>query len=466
MRFISTIFLGIVFAACVNGQGVAPYLPLNTSLLLENEIERLATVANIPKLTKPYNVAVIFRGLDKIEQSHPQLYSRLMRALDPYTHNGVTHASARVNLSGDSPSPVPNDKGRTTDNQYLISTRAQWQVADWLGLYAGSEIADENKQLTGSVLAVGTSWAQLDLGYREHWYSPFQGHSHLIGTQAETMLSATLSNNIPINAWGTLFNYELFLAQMSEQPVLFNGEFTTGDKPLLAGVHLSFQPIEGWQLGVNRTFQFGGGNRDVDLDTLVKAFFDPNGADNTGRNLTSDEQLGNQIASFTSKMNFDTTIPFTINAELAGEDTAAGRNFQLGNTALSAGVYFPYLANDQLSLTYEYSTWQRLWYVNSLYQEGYTNEGFVLGHWALQVANQDQNAPAGSSHYMRAQWQFDFDHMLSAQLRQSEYDSDNYQSAWEADIEYAVPWQGQLFSVGLYYGENPMMKRSGKLGSE
>jgi hypothetical protein len=51
---------------------------------------------------------------------------------------------------------------------------------------------------TGSMLSVGMDYAQLDLGFRDHWLSPFMDSSMLIGAEAPTMPSITLSNYKPI----------------------------------------------------------------------------------------------------------------------------------------------------------------------------------------------------------------------------------------------------------------------------
>lgn len=458
MRFIIFASLGLLSSTTAMAAGVAPYLPINASPILENEIERLVSVADVPKLKKPYNLAVIFQGMEKIKDTHPKLYRRLSDALSNYKKKlSLTHSRTTFSISGSTDHPIPNAYGNDTDSAYYLSNRLQWQAADWLGFYLGAEVAKDNRQLSGSVLAIGTSWAQLDLGYRDHWYSPFQGQSQLISTNAESILSVTLSNNLPVEIFDTRFNYEFFLAETSNQPVLFAGEYSQDKKPLLAGFHFSFEPIKGWTFGINRTFQFGGGKRETSLSTIAKAFFDPSGADNTREGLTSDEESGNQIASFTSSINFDTAIPFTINAELAGEDTANGKNYQLGNSAISAGIFFPYLLNDKMALTYEYSKWQRAWYVNHIYQNGYTNEGYVMGHWAMQGQALSGNSLPGSSHYLKSQWQFESDHLLTSTLRLVSYDNSatsDYHSGWEADLTYSMPWNRNIVSLGLYGGKD------------
>lgn len=73
-------------------------------------------------------------------------------------------------------------------------------------------------------------------------------------------------------------------------------------------------------------------------------------------------------------------MPFSVYLEHGGEDTAHGRNYLLGNTALSAGIHFPRLWQ-RFDLTVEASEWQNTWYVHNVYLDGMTDYGRVTGHW-------------------------------------------------------------------------------------
>ncbi len=469
----------LVFSRASLAGGVAPYLPEKLAPILENEVERLAVVAGMPNLVRPYNIATVFHYMEKIRSSHPRLYSRLNLSLKPYARRfALTHGKLSVGDS-DEKHPLPNGRGNTTDVRAQLSIRAQWQIADWFGLYLGGHLSEyggseaspqgveventDNYQATGSLIAFGVDWAQLDLGYRDMWLSPFQGSAQLLSTQAETMPSISLSNNLPIQLLGMRWNYQVFLAEMSRQPVLFNDQFSTKDKPLLAGIHVGVQPVQWWSLGATRVFQFGGGERPVNFRTLVRAFFDPRGSDN---DAAVDDESGNQIASLVSKINFDGRLPFSFAVELAGEDTSNNKNYQLGNTALTAGLFFPYFFSEDLSLAYEYSDWQIAWYVNDVYAEGYTNEGYVLGHWALQVQRQQDTAVEGGSHFAKVQWQTAKDHVISAIARYSEHEDTavvEFEKAWEFALEYAIPWGAHIFSLGAYGGEDNLGDDFGRL---
>ena len=99
---------------------------------------------------------------------------------------------------------------------------------------------------SGSFLSLGYEYAQLDVGYRDHWWSPMTDSSMLIGTQAPTMPGVTLSNYTPITKLG--FRYEVFMARMSRvEDIAFEGGTTSGD-PRLFGLQVSIDPVRGWTL--------------------------------------------------------------------------------------------------------------------------------------------------------------------------------------------------------------------------
>lgn len=460
-------FLLLTILTCpvyVFSKGVSPYLPINVSPLVENEVNRLATIAGISNLTRPYSLATIFESMEKIKVTHPRLYSRLKASLAPYTQSvSVTQFSVAVKTSQDS-HPIANQRGITTDSSLNISFKTQWQADDWLGVYFGGDLTqykesnlDSQIQPTGSLIAVGTDWAQLDVGYKDIWLSPFQGSAQLLSTHAETLPSVSISNNQQLDTFGIKWNYNAFLAQTSRQLVQFRpDEFSDKDKPLIAGLHFSFQPTDWWSIGASRVFQFAGGDRPVSFGTLARAFFDPRGADN---DASVDEESGNQIAAISSKINFDGELPFSFMIELGGEDTSNNKAYQLGNTSLTAGLYFPYFFSEKLSLNYEYSDWQTGWYSNNVYSEGYVNEGNVLGHWAMQPQRTLGTATPGSSHYLQTHWQLENYSVLSVEIKTSELESINYSDAWELTLDYSIPWKGHILTIGTYLGEDNFGER-------
>ncbi len=445
-----------------NASGVSPYLPVKLSPILENEIERLFTLSGTPNLTKPYSLSTTLAAMEKIKLEYPLLYSRLNKYFQRYknTHS-LTHLSARLASSNEN-HPKANSRGLTTDTHTNVAFQAQWNAKSWLGVFVGGNVTyyqdsllEHNMQPSGSMISLGSDWAQLDIGYKDIWLSPFQGTAQLLSTHAETLPSISLSNNLTLETFGIKWNYNAFIAQTSRQLVQFQpGEFSDKDKPMLSGLHVNFQPTEWWTIGASRMFQFGGGERPVSASTLLRALIDPRGADN---DATVAQESGNQIASISSKINFDGALPFSVSIELAGEDTSNNKREQLGNTALTAGLYYPYFLSNRISLNYEYSSWQSGWYTNNVYSQGYVNNEFVMGHWAMQPQRSALTATPGNSHYLESHWQRINDHVLSLKLKTSENTSTSaveYINAWELELQYSMPLRSNIFSAGIYIGRD------------
>ncbi len=57
--------------------GVTRYIPLNISPAFERDLRRLAVLANVSHLVKPYRLNAVLKALDKIETKHPTLHRRL-----------------------------------------------------------------------------------------------------------------------------------------------------------------------------------------------------------------------------------------------------------------------------------------------------------------------------------------------------------------------------------------------------
>lgn len=153
---------------------------------------------------------------------------------------------------------------------------------------------------------------------------------------------------------------------MSESDnILFEGGLTSVTRSARVCT-CCIEPASGWSLGFNRLMQFGGGARGGNsLGDILDAFFFNLFRKRQCRAAVADRQFGNQAASFTSRFVFPGAVPFSVYAEYAGEDTSRGRNYLLGNAALSVGIDFP-LSWWWFDLTFEASEWQNGWYVHSV----------------------------------------------------------------------------------------------------
>ena len=419
----------------VQAEGVSAYIPLNLEPEMERQIERVLILADEPILKRPFAVALVELALPKACEADKALCTRVKKYLERYYRDyALTHGSLTGSITHGANDVVPNNHGLPMQSSWEVSAQGYVQPNDYVLASAGV-IAYEGRTLpTGSMLSIGTNWAQLDIGYRDHWFSPMTDSSMQISTEAPTMPSVTLSNYEPLTRFG--FQYEFFLAKMStSNNILFGGADTTAistGNPKLFGAQLSIEPFSGWSLGVNRTLQYGGGGLPDSFHFLAKDFLQPAGAS---------QALGNQEASYISRFIFPGKIPFAVYFEYAGEDTSDGGSYLLGNVSESAGIDFPRIGR-YFDLTYEFSEWQNSWYTNSVFLDGRVNDHLVLGNWGADQRIFNDGVGARSQ-MLRLGWEPPFTGYLEGRVRylvNQEYGLVPYKHYSDFTLRYSRPW--------------------------
>jgi hypothetical protein len=439
--------------------GVSPYLPLKTDPLFELELEKLATITKLPILTRPYHAATIYKYLSKVKDSHPVLYQRLNAYIKRYKKaKAITHFSAQYTHSFKNNVLLANQRGRSLDDSFRITTSSFWQADEHVifnggGTFYNGEIVPNN-----SYISVGWDVFQIDIGYREHWLSPTQEAALLLSTQAKPALNLTISNPTLLTDWN--IKYELSLGILEQQEGIQFGrdsDIVTG-KPNLLSMHLSLQPFNWWTVGFNRTFMFGG-DKSVSVKDVWNAFIDPLSSDNCGGEsdlVDCAQEFGNQQASLSNKFDLDPfDFPLSIYYEYAGEDTKDFSNYQLGNIAQNYGIFLPYLT-DSLSLNVEYSKFHTAWYVHHIYQEGYANDKVKMGHWwgNFKAAN---SSAAGTAASIRVDWQTPVIEHITLLYRTATVDSTSvasYQRSHEIELKFKKTLKSAFINLAINLGED------------
>ena len=90
LKKISLLVWMAISANAMAKAGVSPYLPLNQVPELEHQIQRLLTVSkNTHIMSKPYKAHDIYKVLQKIRFTHPELYHTLTYQINPYIQAGA-----------------------------------------------------------------------------------------------------------------------------------------------------------------------------------------------------------------------------------------------------------------------------------------------------------------------------------------------------------------------------------------
>ena len=359
---------------------------------------------------------------------------------------------------------MPNPDALPVKSDWELSAQGFVQPNDYVLLSGGAVAYKGRSEPTGSMLSLGFNWAQLDIGYRDHWWSPATDSSMLTSTEAPTTPSVTLSNYEPLTKLG--FQYEFFLTRLSQpgNNILYNGVQSSGS-PRLFGTQLSMEPFPGWSIGVNRLLEYGGGSGlPGSARFLLRDFFKPSGLSQT---------QGNQQASYVSRFLFPGKTPFAVYFQYAGEDSTKGGSYLLGSAALTAGIDIPRIAR-YFDVTYEFSEWQNIWYVHNIFLDGMTNDQLVLGNWGADQRNFGDGVGARSQ-MLRVGWEPPFGGYLEERVRtlanQTYYGGDArvyspanpaafpYHRYLDVMVRYSRPWRdltigGEVFGGRDVYGKS------------
>ena len=442
-------------------KGPSPYLPIQVDPLIELELNRLATLAKLPLLSKPYHAATVNRYLEKVVDSYPALYKRISTYLKRYKKEAaLTHAAVQFNYADTKNITLPNQRGQMIDANYQASFSGFWQANQYLIINGGGRYYEGGDYLgTNTFISFGIDVLQVDIGYREHWLSPFQESAVLLSTQAKPPLSITISNPVLLTDFN--IKYEMSLGRLNKQ----DGIRFDRDKPAVSGrpslllMHLSVQPLDWWTIGFNRTLMFGG-DKKVGLSNVWKGIIDPVNSDNCGGEGTDlqdcSKELGNQQASITNKFDVNwSNTPLSIYYEYAGEDTNNYTNYGLSNVAHSLGLFIPYL-NENMSLNMEFSTFESKWYTHERYGEGYSNNNVKMGHWwgSMKDPKDEVGGEAGS---IRFDWQNSSESQITLMYRTAVFNNSSiadYQQAHELEIKYTRVIESGFLGAKLYLGKN------------
>src|SRR5579863_670199 len=421
----------MAFQGAAHALGVTPYLPLNLDPDVEYQVERVLILGDEPVMTRPIPAALVLEALPKACKLDRPLCESVQRYLDRYMHTtGVEFTSlSAAATSGSSKIALPNEHGEKAQSPYEVAGAAYLQPNSYMLLNVGGVAYQGRATPTGTMLSLGFDWAQLDIGWRDHWWSPMTDSAMLISTEAPTMPSITLSNYRPLTRLG--LQYEVFVARMSESDRIelpLTGpaaEFTRG-YPKFGGFRVGIEPVSGWALSAQRVVLWGGGAAGGQSFTdILNAVFKPGQAQTTGFGA-SNKAIGKQEASLTSRFIFPGRIPFSVYFEYAGDDTLAGHSPLIGKPDISAGIDFPRVG--PLSLTYEVDSWSPTWYVHGAtavqtgYLDGITNYGDSIGNWfgdqrVAVTATTNADQVGGQSNMLRVGWEPAFGGLMQLQLR-------------------------------------------------
>lgn len=459
-------FAGLL-ATCLSlsahARGASPYLPLSLSPEVERQIEQVMLLAGRPVIKRPFAAAEVLDALPAACAADKVLCNSVRRYLDSYMNRlSLTHASLEAAATRDSGKTLANRHGMGAEDSWNASVQGLFQFSDYILIQGGGLGYPDETSAVGSWISMGFEYAQIDIGYRDHWWSPMTDSGMLITTHAPTMPGISISNYKPISRFG--FSYELYAAEMSyRENFTYLGEPASG-KPRIGGMLVAIEPAPGWSLSASRLLQYGGGPRPDSFGDFMDAFFNPVKYDNVADPTQS--QFGNQVAALATRFVFPARTPFAVYFEYAGEDGSRNEGWRLGNASLSAGIDIPRIWN-QFDLTFEISDWQNGWYVNNIYADGTSNDGHVIGHWGGDDRTLG-NAVGATSQSLRVGWIPGFGGRFDLRLRSlqnEEYYGVDYETEYDIGLSYSRTWRDFVYGAEIQSGKDVFGEDFGRFGA-
>ncbi|OUL57710.1 capsule assembly Wzi family protein [Pseudoalteromonas ulvae] len=461
LKYLSTLLL----ALCSSPLLAKPtaYLPIHIDSHLERQVDTMFVLTTGTPMSKPYAFNEIDIALRQLRTVDKALYDAIRVALKPYRgQDQISRSGIRATAKYEKTMAIPNQRGLQSDEWGQGFFEGIWRPSESTLVQVGLDYRFSSGDLVAynTFVSLAGESLQLDVGYKEHWFSPFKHSAQMISTNAKTSPSISLGLTQPIADWWNL-DFELYYSKLEnvEKGIGYQGEWHDG-RPLVAGTHLSIEPISGWKIGLNRILHFGGGPREVSVKDIFKAYFDPASNDNKNGD---DEELGDQLGSITNVFNFNWGTPAELYFEYGGEDTKEYNNYEFGNGVFAGGVYLPKLTSNW-SIRYEYTSWHSLWYVNSIYKYGNTNDGAIYGHFAGDQRTFSDATPSdihlidiGYNEDINSSW-----HVKLTTIDNLDSATD-YQRSLELQLSNSRKWQEYRIESQITYGTDVFDEKYGHL---
>ncbi|WP_180109282.1 MULTISPECIES: capsule assembly Wzi family protein [unclassified Acinetobacter] len=232
--------------------------------------------------------------------------------------------------------------------------------------------------LEGSYIA-GKLWNQwLIAGQIPTYWGPGHEGSLIRGDTSRPVYGFTMQRaeqqafETKLLSWIGPWQYQAFAGQLDDYSAIPDAK--------LLGLRLTAQPLPYLELGASRILQWGGEGRSESFDSLWNAI---KGNDNF---YDGDLDKSNQIAGFDARLNLNhwSGVPISLYGQYVGEDEAG---LLPSKKMYLAGVdYSSQLNNLPLQV---YAEWadtrtngdvQGISYNHYIYQDGYYQHGYPLGH--------------------------------------------------------------------------------------
>jgi hypothetical protein len=272
-----------------------------------------------------------------------------------------------------------------------IGMRASW-LTDHLainlqGTYAMDPADGKRFRADGSYLGINVGNFMVSAGLMERWWGPGWDGSLILSTNARPVPGITLERNYsdPFAtrwlSWLGPWRASIALGEMEDDGL-------SVPRVRFLATRVNFRPKPWLEVGLSRTAQWCGGDRNCDWSTFVDML---TGRDNqVTEGGVADDQPGNQMAGYDLRLRSPwRALPVAVYTQWIGEDEAGGLPAKFlglfgAEAWISTRAGSLRLMAEYADTTCNFTRQQPLYecaYRNSIYPQGYTHRGRPVGHW-------------------------------------------------------------------------------------
>jgi hypothetical protein len=379
-------------------------------------------------------------------------------------------AGAGIRASGAHEPNTLRSFAETPREEGELTLRASWLTEHLALNLQGTVVADpdDDKRLRadGSYLGVNVGNFMISAGFMERWWGPGWEGSLILSTNARPIPSITLERNYTDAFKSKLLSWiGPWRASIAIGEAESNGVAVPAVRFLAARVN--FKPRPWLEVGLSRTAQWCGGDRECGWDTFTNMLL---GRDNqVVDGSPTEDQPGNQMAGYDVRLRSPwKRLPVALYAQLIGEDEAGGLPSKfmglLGieawtSTALGGLRFHAEYADTACSFSREVQEFS-CGYRNAVYPQGYTYRGRVIGH----AMDNDSRMYSLGAVLTRPDGE-----ALSITLRQMQLNRDGGMHAISdtpldldnVELRYSQALGAGNFSVGVGYDDRAILADSG-----
>ncbi|MEO8016295.1 MAG: capsule assembly Wzi family protein [Pseudomonadota bacterium] len=388
----AAIALGLIAGASLTTARADPWLaPGSDSLRSDIQLLADAYVLRGPTTTWPVSWPDIARdalaaSVDGLDAATAAALLRVQRLARAASTPGFAGAGVRASASHE---PVQlRGFADTPREEGEVALRASWFSNHLAANLQGALVADPDDRKKfrpdGTYLGVNVGNFMISAGYMERWWGPGWEGSLILSTNARPIPSVTLERNYtdPFKtrwlSWIGPWRASIAVGQTEGTDV------AVPDVRFLAA-RVNFKPRPWLEFGLTRTAQWCGGNRPCGWRTFADMLL---GKDNQEDPLANDEP-GNQMAGYDLRLRSPwRALPLAFYTQWIGEDEAGNLPSKFlglfgvetwASTRLGGWRFHAEYADTACMFTRQEPEFNCA-YRNSLYPQGYTYRGRVIGH--------------------------------------------------------------------------------------